>query len=83
MRATDSTLLADVARAATGGSAPFVAFQAASALLRLAAVTSSCLGGSGPLEELAAHGGDGEGLLPRWRTWAARGRPSGIARIAT
>jgi hypothetical protein len=63
--ATDSTLLAEVARAATGGGAPFAAFQAASALLLLAAAASSYLAGSGLLEALAAHGGDGEGLLPR------------------
>jgi hypothetical protein len=63
--ATDSTLLADVARAATGGGAPFAAFQAASALLLLAAAASAYLAGSGLLEALAAHRGDGEGLLPR------------------
>lgn len=63
--ATDSTLLADVARAATGGGAPFATFQAASALLLLAAAASSYLAGSGLLEALAAHGGDGGGLLPR------------------
>jgi hypothetical protein len=61
----DSTLLADIARAATGGGAEFAAFQAASALLLLAAASSSYLAGSGLLEALATHGGDGEGLLPR------------------
>jgi hypothetical protein len=61
----DSTLLADIARVATGGGAEFAAFQAASALLLLAAAASSYLAGSGLLKALAAHGGDGEGLLPR------------------
>jgi hypothetical protein len=60
----DSTLLADVARTATGGGAPFVAFQAASALLLLAAAASSFLAGSGLLKALASHGADGDGLLP-------------------
>jgi Amino acid permease len=63
--AADSTLLADVAREATGGGAVFGAFQAASALLLLAAAASSYLAGSGLLKALAAHGGAGEGLLPR------------------
>ena len=63
--AADSTLLADVAREATGGGAVFAAFQGASALLLLAAAASSYLAGSGLLEALAAHGGDGEGLIPR------------------
>jgi hypothetical protein len=65
----DSTLLADIARAATAGGAEFAAFQAACALLLLAAAASSYLAGSGLLEALALHGGDGEGLLPsRFRT---------------
>ncbi|HEU0024171.1 MAG TPA: hypothetical protein VFQ12_06050 [Thermoleophilaceae bacterium] len=63
--AADSTLLADTARSATGGGAVFAVFQAASALLLLAAAASSYLAGSGLLEALAAHGADGEGLLPR------------------
>jgi hypothetical protein len=63
--AADSTLLADVAREAAGGGAVFAAFQGASALLLLAAAASSYLAGSGLLEALAAHGGDGEGLIPR------------------
>ena len=63
--ADDSTLLADVARAATGGGAVFAAFKAASALRLLAAAASSYLAGSGLLEALAGHGNDGEGLLPR------------------
>ena len=59
----DSTLLADVARAVTGGDASFGAFQAFSALLLLAAAASSYLAGSGLLKALALHGD--EGLLPR------------------
>lgn len=59
----DSTLLADVAHRATGGSGLFDAFQVASALLLLAAAASSFLAGSGLLAALARHGGDG-GLLP-------------------
>ena len=59
-----STLLADVARAATGEGASFAAFQAASALLLLAAAASSYIAGSGLLEALARHGRDGAGLLP-------------------
>ena len=61
--ATDSTLLADVARAATGGDGSFAAFQALSALLLLAAAASSYLAGSGLLQALASHGEPG--LLPR------------------
>ncbi len=62
----DSTLLADVARHATGGDALFGLFQAASALLLLAAAASSFLAGSGLLEALARHGAnEHEGLLPR------------------
>jgi hypothetical protein len=49
----DSTLLAEVARRATGGEGLFGAFQAASALLLLAAAASSYLAGSGLLEALA------------------------------
>lgn len=59
----DSTLLADVARAVTGGDGSFAAFQALSALLLLAAAASSYLAGSGLLKALALHGQDG--LLPR------------------
>lgn len=61
--ARDSTLLADVARAATGGDGSFAAFQALSALLLLAAAASSYLAGSGLLKALALHGE--AGLLPR------------------
>jgi hypothetical protein len=57
----DSTLLAEVARRATGGDGLFGAFQGASALLLLAAAASSYLAGSGLLEALARD----SGLLPR------------------
>ena len=62
----DSTLLADIARRATGGDIHFDLFQGASALLLLAAAASSFIAGSGLLEALARHGADGhDGLLPR------------------
>ena len=61
----DSTLLADVAERATGGGGAFAAFQGTSAALLLAAAASSFLAGSGLLEALARHGGNGDGLLPR------------------
>jgi amino acid transporter len=61
----DSTLLADVARHATGGDALFGLFQAGSALLLLAAAASSFLAGSGLLAALARHGDERDGLLPR------------------
>jgi hypothetical protein len=61
----NSTLLADVARRATGGDAMFPVFQAASAFLLLAAAASSYLAGSGLLKALALHGdGTRGGLLP-------------------
>jgi len=61
-----STLLADIARRATGGDLHFDLFQGASALLLLAAAASSLIAGSGLLEALARHGIDDEdGLLPR------------------
>lgn len=63
--APDSTVLADVAKRATGGGGAFAAFQAASAALLLAAAASSFLAGSGLLEALANHGdGQDAGLLP-------------------
>lgn len=82
--APDSTLLADIARAATGGGAEFAAFQGASALLLLAAAASSYLAGSGLLKALAAHGSDGDGLLPgRFRvTNGSYVPPWGIALLA-
>ena len=61
----DSTLLAEVARHATGDGALFAGFQATSALLLLAAAASSYLAGSGVLKALAQVGSDGDGLLPR------------------
>jgi hypothetical protein len=61
----DSTLLAEVARQATGGGPLFAAFQGASALLLLAAAASSYLAGSGVLKALALLGADDSGLLPR------------------
>jgi hypothetical protein len=61
----DSTLLAEIARRATGDGALFAAFQGASALLLLAAAASSYLAGSGVLKALAQVGADREGLLPR------------------
>ena len=64
--AEDSTLLADVARAATGGGPAFATFQGASALLLLAAAASSYFAGSGLLKALAEVDGDGRpGLVPR------------------
>ena len=60
----DSTLLAELARRATGQGPLFAGFQAASALLLLAAAASSYLAGSGVLKALARLGADGEGLLP-------------------
>lgn len=80
--AADSTLLADVARAATGGDGSFAAFQALSALLLLAAAASSYLAGSGLLEALASHGEPG--LLPRRFAQINRfdAPPWGIAALA-
>jgi hypothetical protein len=60
----DSTLIAEVARDATGGGFLFAAFQASSALLLLSAAASSYLAGSGVLKALATLGRDGEGLVP-------------------
>ena len=76
----DSTLLADVAQRATGGDDLFGAFQAATALLLLAAAASAYLAGSGLLEALAR----GPALLPR--RFAVTNRfyapPWGIASLA-
>lgn len=61
----DSTLLADLGRAAVGDGAAFAAFQATSALLLLAAAASSYLAGAGVLKALSGVGLDGTiGLLP-------------------
>lgn len=63
--AADSTLLADLGRAAVGDGAAFAAFQATSALLLLAAAASSYLAGAGVLKALSGVGLDGAvGLLP-------------------
>jgi hypothetical protein len=60
----DSTLLAEIALDSFGGGAGFAAFQAARALLLLAAAASSYLAGSGVLKALATLSRDGEGLVP-------------------
>ncbi len=60
----DSTLLADIARNATGGDLHFDLFQIASALLLLGAAASSFIAGSGLLEALARDDDDGPALLP-------------------
>ncbi|MCX2933928.1 amino acid permease [Mycobacterium sp. CVI_P3] len=62
--AEDSTLIADMARRATGSGVLFTTFQASSALLLLAAAASSYLAGSGVLKALATIGADGAGLVP-------------------
>ena len=64
--ATDSTLLADVARAATG-------------TLAAALVLVLNLRRLDPVVSLAAAAAVS---LYLWRTWVARGRPAGVARIA-
>jgi hypothetical protein len=63
---SDSTLLAEVARASVGGGPVFAAFQAASTLLLLAAAASSYLAASGLLKALALVGAkrDDGGLVP-------------------
>jgi hypothetical protein len=60
----DSTLLAEVARVATGEGVAFALFQGASALLLLAAAAASFIAGAGLLEALARHTDGGRGLLP-------------------
>ena len=60
----DSTLLADVAREAVGDGVLFGGFQAASAILLLAAAASAYLAGSGVLKALARFDGGSTGLLP-------------------
>ena len=62
---SDSTLIAELARRATGSDFLFVAFQLSSALLLLSAAASSYLAGSGVLKALATIGRDGEGLVSR------------------
>ena len=61
----DSTTIAEVARAATGEGALFAAFQVTTAVLLLAAASSSFQAGPGLLKALA-RGGVGVGVLPDW-----------------
>jgi hypothetical protein len=64
--ATDSTQIADVARAAAGDGVAFALFQAASSLLLLAAASSSFQAGPGLLKALSRHPDSaGVGILPR------------------
>jgi hypothetical protein len=63
---TDSTQIADVARAASGKGAVYAIFQATSALLLLAAASSSFQAGPGLLKALSRHPQSaGVGILPR------------------
>jgi hypothetical protein len=59
----NSTWIAEVAQAAVGRGALFAAFQVSSAVLLLAAASSSFQAGPGLLKALA-HGGGGVGILP-------------------
>jgi hypothetical protein len=59
----NSTQIAEVARAAAGSGALFAAFQLLTAVLLLAAASSSFQAGPGLLKALA-HGGGGAGVLP-------------------
>ena len=62
----DSTQIADVARAAAGKGLVYALFQAASALLLLAAASSSLQAGPGLLKALSRHPRSaGVGILPR------------------
>jgi hypothetical protein len=62
----DSTEIADVARASTGGGFDYAFFQATSALLLLAAASSSFQAGPGLLKALSRHPQSaGVGILPR------------------
>ena len=62
----DSTQIADIAHAATGKGAAYGIFQAASALLLLAAASSSFRAGPGLLKALSRHPRSaGVGILPR------------------
>lgn len=64
--APDSTQIADVARAAVGSGPVYALFQAASALLLLAAASSSYQAGPGLLKALSRHPRSaGVGILPR------------------
>jgi hypothetical protein len=62
----NSTQIADIADAATGHGATYAVFQAASALLLLAAASSSFQAGPGLLKALSRHAHSaGVGILPR------------------
>jgi hypothetical protein len=62
----DSTQIADIATAAAGKGAIYATFQASSALLLLAAASSSFQAGPGLLKALSAHPRSaGVGILPR------------------
>ena len=62
----DSTQIADIANAASGKGAAYALFQAASALLLLAAASSSFQAGPGLLKALSRHPQSaGVGILPR------------------
>jgi hypothetical protein len=62
----DSTQIADVAHAATGNGVVYALFQASSALLLLAAASSSFQAGPGLLKALSRHPQSaGVGILPR------------------
>ena len=60
----DSTQIAEVARAAVGPGALFAAFQLTSAVLLLAAASSSYQAGPGLLKALSRGDGGGIGILP-------------------
>jgi hypothetical protein len=63
---TDSTQIADIAHAAAGKGAAYAIFQGASALLLLAAASSSFQAGPGLLKALSRHPQSaGVGILPR------------------
>jgi hypothetical protein len=63
---TDSTQIADLAHAATGKGTVYALFQASSALLLLAAASSSFQAGPGLLKALSRHPHSaGVGILPR------------------
>jgi hypothetical protein len=64
--AADSTQIADVAHVAVGNGAVYAVFQATSALLLLAAASSSFQAGPGLLKALSRHPNSaGVGILPR------------------
>jgi hypothetical protein len=64
--ARDSTQIADIASAATGNGTLYALFQASSALLLLAAASSSFQAGPGLLKALSRHPASaGVGILPR------------------